>query len=59
VEWRVVLKLLDLIKSSSGCAYTHFPYTRDYVVEFYVEFEDAGEVLVKIKLDSEKKGEYT
>jgi hypothetical protein len=53
------LKLLDLIKSSSSCFYINYPYTRDCVVEFYVEFEDAGEVLVKIKLDSEKKGEYT
>jgi hypothetical protein len=49
-----VLKLLDLLKSSSSCTYTHYPYTRDYVVEILTTFEDAGEVIVKVELDSER-----
>jgi hypothetical protein len=35
----------------------HIPYTRDYVVACIVEFEDAGEVLVKVELDSERHSE--
>jgi hypothetical protein len=50
------LKLLDLLKSGSSRAYIHYPYTRDYVVELYVELEDAGEVLVKMELDAERHG---
>jgi hypothetical protein len=53
---RAALKLLELIKSSSSCAYTRFPYTRDYYVELECEFEDAGAV-VKVELDSEKHSE--
>jgi hypothetical protein len=49
-----VLKLLDLLKSSSSCTYIHYPYTRDYVVEILTAFKDTGEVLVKVELDSEK-----
>jgi hypothetical protein len=51
------LKLLELIKSSSSRTHMHIPYTRDYVVEVLTIFEDAGEVLVKVELDSEKHSE--
>jgi len=52
-----LLRLLDLIKSSSTCTYIHYPYTSDVEVEFLAVFEDAGEVVVRVELDANKHGE--
>ena len=52
-----MLRLIDLIKSSPACTYIRYPYTRDVLVEFLAVFEDAGEVVVEVKLDANKHGE--